>query len=72
MFAGALATVTMTGGAATLSGRDVWRSLAGSALGFAGGLAALALACDESDCENAWTAVGFVLGHAAITTLFSS
>ncbi len=73
---GALATVTMTGGAATLAGRSFWRSLAGSALGYVGGLAVgtgLAQACcDEFGRESAWNAAlvgGLVLGHAAITTL---
>ena len=73
---GVLATVTMTGGAATLAGRGFWRSLAGSALGYAGGLAVgtgLAQACcDELGRESARNAAvvgGLVLGHAAITTL---
>lgn len=37
---GHLATIALEGGAAALAGRGFWKSLAGSALGFAGGLAA--------------------------------
>lgn len=72
---GVLATVTMTGGAAALAGRDFWRSLAGSALGYAGGVAAAVgtiLAVDELGWEDAanWVGAGvFVLSHATITTL---
>jgi len=72
MVIGALATVTMTGGAATLAGRDFWRSLGGSALGFVVGVVVLGTVCSESDCESASAVVGVALGHAAITTLYSS
>ena len=82
-YTGGLATAMMTGGAATLAGRGFWRSLAGSALGYAGGLAAAAgifLAVEDPDFEY-WVEnrmgvrVGMgvlILGHAAITTLFSN
>ncbi len=72
---GVLATVTMTAGAAALAGRDFWRSLAGSALGYAGGVAAAAgtvHAVEELRWEDAaqWVVAGvYVLSHAAITTL---
>lgn len=74
VLAGGLATVMMTGGVATLAGRDFWGSLAGSALGYAAGLAAadgLELVCDECG-ESARTALflgGLILGHSALTTL---
>ncbi len=75
---GALATVTMTGGAATLAGRGFWRSLVGSALGYAGGLAVAVgtmLAVEESGWEDATNRVGtvvLILGHAGITTLYGN
>ena len=79
-YTGGLATAVMTGGAATLAERGFWRFLAGSALGYAGGLAAAAgifLAVENPDFEY-WVenSVGIrvgmgvlILGHAAVTGL---
>ena len=82
-FTGGLATTMMTGSVATLAGRGFWRSLAGSTLGYAGGLAAAAgtfLAVDELGLGWEWEdatveRVGMgvlILGQAVITTLFSN
>ena len=74
---GGLATLMMTGGVATIAGRGFWRSLAGSALGYAGGLvvgAVLVIAGEELgwDGESVETLAigGVILGHASLTTLF--
>lgn len=80
-FTGGIATTMVTGGAATLAGRGFWRSLAGSTLGYAGGLAAFAgtsltveeLGLDWEDATVHRVGMGvLILGHAAITTLFSN
>jgi len=74
---GILATVTMTGGAATLAGRRFWDSLVASAMGYAVGVAAgigLSLAADDSGWESPLNAIlggALILSHAATTTLFS-
>lgn len=72
---GGLATVMMTGGAAKLAGRGFWRSLAGSALGYAGGLTA-AYGLGRTSAELGWESGvnpvamgGLILGHSALTTL---
>jgi len=72
---GHLATIALAGGAAALVGRGFWKSLAGSALGFAGGLVAGVGFARMAGEDSSWASgVGggiWILGHAAIATLFS-
>lgn len=67
--AGYLATITMTGGAATLAGGGFRRSLMGSVLGFGGAvLTAVGIAVLKPDLPGELL-FGFPIVHAAITTL---
>ena len=77
---GFLATIPMTGGAATLAGSGFGRSLVGSALGFGGGVAALVgiqLIGDRMQPKDFYVSDAVVVGvlsltHAAIATLIAS
>ena len=79
LFAGHLATIAMTGGAAKLAGRSFWRSQAGSALGFAGGVASLVgiqllgeeIRPRDFNLSDPVLLGILSLGHAAITTLIA-
>lgn len=66
---GYLATITITGGAATLAGSGFRRSLMGSVLGFGGAvLTAVGIAGLKPDLPGELL-FGFPIIHAAITTL---
>jgi len=70
--AGFLATIAMTGGAAALAGSGFWRSQAGSALGFVGGvLGVVGIQLIGFDLSDEVRLGVLALGHAAITTLIA-